>query len=176
MFNILLQILDDGRVTDSQGRTVDFKNTVIILTSNIGSQDIIEGIEDGEISAEARERVNVLLRKTFRPEFLNRLDEIIMFKPLTGENIKGIVNILIARLQKRLEQKNLTLEVTEAARSYISENGCDNVYGARPLKRFIQSRVETPIANFIIKNNPEAGAHITLDCGNDGLYLKGGEN
>ena len=172
VFNILLQILDDGRVTDSQGRTVDFKNTIIILTSNIGSVDIIEGIENGEISKEARERVNALLKQSFRPEFLNRLDEIIMFKPLTGENIKGIVDILISRLQKRLGQENLGLEVTEAAKRYISENGCDNVYGARPLKRFIQSHVETPIANFIIKNNPEAGTQITIDCGNDGLYLK----
>lgn len=172
VFNILLQILDDGRVTDSQGRTVDFKNTVIILTSNIGSMDIIEGIEDGEISKEAREKVNALLKQSFRPEFLNRLDEIIMFKPLTAENVKGIVDILIGRLQKRLEQENLRLEVTEEARRYISENGCDNVYGARPLKRFIQSRVETPIASFIIKNNPQAGTQITIDCGNDGLYLK----
>ena len=172
VFNILLQILDDGRVTDSQGRTVDFKNTIIILTSNIGSADIIEGIENGEISKEARDRVNALLKQSFRPEFLNRLDEIIMFKPLTGENVKGIVNILISRLKKRLEQENLKLEVTDAAMRYISENGCDNVYGARPLKRFIQSRVETLIANYIIKNNPEAGTLITVDCSDDGLYLK----
>ena len=172
VFNILLQILDDGRVTDSQGRTVDFKNTIIILTSNIGSTDIIEGIVDGEITEDARAKVNALLKQSFRPEFLNRLDEIIMFKPLTVENVKGIVDILIGRLQKRLEQENLRLEVTDAAKRYISENGCDNVYGARPLKRFIQSHVETPIASFIIKNNPEAGTRITIDCGNDGLYLK----
>lgn len=172
VFNILLQILDDGRVTDSQGRTVDFKNTIIILTSNLGSADIIEGIEDGEISKEARGRVNALLKQSFRPEFLNRLDEIIMFKPLTGENIKGIVDILLSRLEKRLEQENLKLEVTDEAKRYICENGCDNVYGARPLKRFIQSRVETPIAGYIIKNNPEAGTLIAVDCNQGGLYLK----
>ena len=172
VFNILLQILDDGRVTDSQGRTVDFKNTIIILTSNIGSAEIIEGIENGEISKSARDSVNALLKQSFRPEFLNRLDDIIMFKPLTGENVKGIVEILIKRLQKRLEQENLNLTVTESAKNYISENGCDNVYGARPLKRFIQSHVETPIANYIIKTNPSAGSGITVDCGKDGLFIK----
>lgn len=172
VFNILLQILDDGRVTDSQGRTVDFKNTIIILTSNIGSAEIIEGIENGEISKSARDSVNALLKQSFRPEFLNRLDDIIMFKPLTGENVKDIVEILIKRLQKRLEQENLNLTVTESAKNYISENGCDNVYGARPLKRFIQSHVETPIANYIIKTNPSAGSGITVDCGKDGLFIK----
>lgn len=172
VFNILLQILDDGRVTDSQGRTVDFKNTIIILTSNIGSADIIEGIENGEISQAARDSVYALLKQSFRPEFLNRLDEIIMFKPLTEENIGGIVEILIKRLQDRLSRENLVLDVTDAAKKYICENGCDNVYGARPLKRFIQSRIETPVASYIIKNNPAAGEHIIIDCGNDGLYLK----
>ena len=172
VFNILLQILDDGRVTDSQGRTVDFKNTVIILTSNIGSTDIIEGIENGEISKAAKDGVYALLKQAFRPEFLNRLDEIIMFKPLTRENVEGIVDILIERLKKRLAQENLTLEVTDKAKAFISENGCDNVYGARPLKRFIQSHAETPIASYIIKNNPPAGSRLVLDCGDDGLYLK----
>lgn len=171
VFNILLQILDDGRVTDSQGRTVDFKNTVIILTSNLGSADIIEGIENGEIAKTAKDRVYAQLKQAFRPEFLNRLDEIILFKPLTQDNVKGIVEILIARLQKRLESENLTLEVTDAAKEFISANGCDNVYGARPLKRYLQSHAETPIANYIIKNNPPAGTKLILDCGEDGLFL-----
>ena len=150
VFNILLQILDDGRITDSQGRTVDFKNTIIILTSNLGAADIIEGIEGGEISKAAQDKVNAILKQSFRPEFLNRLDEIIMFKPLTRENIGGIVDIQLKRLAKRLENENLTLEITDAAKAYIAENGYDNVFGARPLKRFIQKNVETPIARYII--------------------------
>jgi len=172
VFNILLQILDDGRVTDSQGRTVDFKNTIIILTSNLGSAEIIDGIEDGEISKAAKDGVYALLKQSFRPEFLNRLDEIIMFKPLTSDNIEGIVDILISRLIKRLENENLELVVTDAAKKFIAENGCDNVYGARPLKRFLQSHAETPIASYIIKNNPSAGTRLTLDCNPDGLYLR----
>ena len=172
VFNILLQILDDGRITDSQGRTVDFKNTIIILTSNLGATDIIEGIEGGEISKAAQDKVNAILKQAFRPEFLNRLDEIIMFKPLTRENIGGIVDIQLKRLAKRLENENLTLEITDAAKAYIAENGYDNVFGARPLKRFIQKNVETPIARYIIKSNPESGAKITVDAGSDGIYLK----
>ncbi len=172
VFNILLQILDDGRITDSQGRTVDFKNTIIILTSNLGAADIIEGIEGGEISKAAQDKVNAILKQAFRPEFLNRLDEIIMFKPLTRENIGGIVDIQLKRLAKRLENENLTLEITDAAKAYIAENGYDNVFGARPLKRFIQKNVETPIARYIIKSNPESGAKITVDAGSDGIYLK----
>ena len=172
VFNILLQILDDGRITDSQGRTVDFKNTIIILTSNLGAADIIEGIEGGEISKAAQDKVNAILKQSFRPEFLNRLDEIIMFKPLTRENIGGIVDIQLKRLAKRLENENLTLEITDAAKAYIAENGYDNVFGARPLKRFIQKSVETPIARYIIKSNPESGAKITVDAGSDGIYLK----
>ena len=172
VFNILLQILDDGRITDSQGRTVDFKNTIIILTSNLGAADIIEGIEGGEISKAAQDKVNAILKQAFRPEFLNRLDEIIMFKPLTRENIGGIVDIQLKRLAKRLENENLTLEMTDAAKAYIAENGYDNVFGARPLKRFIQKNVETPIARYIIKSNPESGAKITVDAGSDGIYLK----
>ena len=173
VFNILLQILDDGRVTDSQGRTVDFKNTIIILTSNLGSSFITEGIlPDGEISDEAKAQVNALLKQSFRPEFLNRLDEIIMFRPLTRENIGAIVDILLRRLEGRLKAENLTLEVTPAAKEYIAENGYDSVYGARPLKRFLQSKAETLIAKYIIKNNPEAGSVLTLDVNADGLYLK----
>ena len=172
VFNILLQILDDGRVTDSQGRTVDFKNTIIILTSNLGSQDIIEGIQNGEISSEARAKVNALLKQSFRPEFLNRLDEIIMFKPLTQQNLADIVDILLARLQKRLEKENLRLVVTEKAKKYVAENGCDVYYGARPLKRYLQAQVETPIARFIIQKNPKANTVITVDCNADGLFIQ----
>ena len=171
VFNILLQILDDGRVTDSQGRTVDFKNTIIILTSNLGSADIIEGIENGEISEEARERVGALLKQSFRPEFLNRLDEIIIFKPLTADNMVGIVDILLKRLTARLAQENLNLKVTESAKEYIAVNGSDSVYGARPLKRYLQKYAETPIAKYIIENNPEAGTTLVLDCNDSGLTL-----
>ena len=172
VFNILLQILDDGRITDSQGRTVDFKNTIIILTSNLGATDIIEGIEGGEISKAAQDRVYAILKQAFRPEFLNRLDEIILFRPLTRENIGGIVNIQLNRLAARLKDENLELEITAAAKDYVAENGYDNVYGARPLKRFIQKNIETPIARYIIRNNPEAGTKITVDAGNDGIVLK----
>ena len=172
VFNILLQILDDGRITDSQGRTVDFKNTIIILTSNLGATDIIEGIEGGEISKAAQDRIYAILKQAFRPEFLNRLDEIILFRPLTRENIGGIVNIQLNRLAARLKDENLELEITAAAKDYVAENGYDNVYGARPLKRFIQKNIETPIARYIIRNNPEAGTKITVDAGNDGIVLK----
>ena len=172
VFNILLQILDDGRITDSQGRTVDFKNTIIILTSNLGATDIIEGIEGGEISKAAQDRVYAILKQAFRPEFLNRLDEIIMFRPLTRENIGGIVDIQLKRLVSRLNDENLALKVTDAAKTYIADNGYDNIYGARPLKRFIQKNIETPIAKFIIQKNPEAGTEITVDSGENGIYLK----
>ena len=172
VFNILLQILDDGRVTDSQGRTVDFKNTVIILTSNLGSQFIIDGIEDGEITREAREQVEELLKRSFRPEFLNRLDEIITFKPLSEKDVNGIVDILLNRLKARLKAENLNLEITQKAKTFIAEEGFDSVYGARPLKRFIQSRAETLLAKYIVSNNPAAGSTITLDRGQDGLYIK----
>ena len=172
VFNILLQILDDGRITDSQGRTVDFKNTIIILTSNLGATDIIEGIEGGEISKAAQERVHQILKQSFRPEFLNRLDEIIMFKPLTRDNIGGIVDIQLRRLEERLQAENLTLEVTQKAKDYIAANGYDNVFGARPLKRFIQKYAETPIARYIIEKNPEANTTLVLDAAEDGLFLK----
>ena len=175
VFNILLRILDDGRVTDSQGRTVDFKNTIIILTSNLGSDLIMEGIEDGEIGEKTRAQVFDLLKRSFRPEFLNRLDEIILFKPLTRENIDKIVGILLERLKERLAAENLTLEVTPRAVGYISDNGYDPAFGARPLKRFIQSHAETPIAKFIVRENPQAGETITLDCGESGLFLTRGK-
>ena len=172
VFNILLQILDDGRVTDSQGRTVDFKNTIIILTSNLGSEYIMDGIENGEISAKAREKVSELLKRSFRPEFLNRLDEIIIFKPLTRENIDKIVEILLGRLKNRLKEENLDLEVTPRAVGYISDNGYDAAFGARPLKRYIQSRAETMLAKFIVGQNPQAGTKIILDCDGNGLTLR----
>ncbi len=172
VFNILLQILDDGRATDSQGRTVDFKNTIIVLTSNLGSEFITEGIEDGEISESAKEKVNALLKRSFRPEFLNRLDEIIMFKPLTRENIAVIVDITLNRLKARMRTENLTLEVTMRAAEHLAEEGYDSAYGARPLKRYIQSHAETLIAKYILTQNPAAGSTLTLDYGKDGLYLK----
>ena len=151
VFNVLLQVLDDGRITDSQGRTVDFKNTIIILTSNLGSDLILEGIgENGEISEEARDGVTQLLRRSFRPEFLNRLDEIVFYKPLTKENIRGIVDLLVADLQKRMAQRQLTVTLTDAAKDYLIAKGYDPIYGARPLKRLIHTEVETILARWII--------------------------
>ena len=148
VFNILLQVLDDGRITDSQGRTVDFKNTIIILTSNLGSDYILEGIQDnGEISEEAKEKVSTLLKQSFRPEFLNRLDEIVFYKPLRKNEISKILDLLIEDLQKRLTDKNIKLELTQSAKDYLIDNGYDEVYGARPLKRFVQKKLETLIVN-----------------------------
>ena len=164
VFNVLLQVLDDGRITDSQGRTVDFKNTIIILTSNLGSDLILEGIgENGEISEEARDGVTQLLRRSFRPEFLNRLDEIVFYKPLTRENIHGIVNLLVADLQKRMAQKQLTVTLTDAAKDYLIAKGYDPIYGARPLKRLIQTEVETLLARWIIAEDPAPETAITVD-------------
>ena len=143
VFNVLLQVLDDGRITDSQGRTVDFKNTILIMTSNIGSPYLLEGIdENGEIKPEAQEQVMNDLRGHFRPEFLNRLDEIILFKPLTKDNIGGIVDLMVKELSDRLADQELSLELTDAARTQVIENGYDPVYGARPLKRYLQNYVE----------------------------------
>ena len=164
VFNVLLQVLDDGRVTDSQGRTVDFKNTIIILTSNLGSMQILDGIQDnGEISKEAIDSVNDLLKASFRPEFLNRLDEIVFYKPLQKENIGKIVDLMLKDLKYRLSGKNLSLEVSEAAKDYIIEKGYDPNYGARPLKRLIQSEVETLIAKEIIKKDIPAGSVLKVD-------------
>ena len=163
VFNVLLQVLDDGRITDSQGRTVDFKNT-IILTSNLGSDLILEGIgENGEISEEARDGVTQLLRRSFRPEFLNRLDEIVFYKPLTKENIRGIVDLLVADLQKRMAQRQLTVTLTDAAKDYLIAKGYDPIYGARPLKRLIQTEVETLLARWIIAEDPAPETAITVD-------------
>jgi len=173
VFNILLQVLDDGRITDSQGRTVDFKNTIIILTSNLGSSDLLEGIEpNGEISDEAKLKVNELLKHSFRPEFLNRLDEIVMFKPLTKDNIASIVDLLIADLNRRLEDKQLTCFVTSDAKQFIIDNGYDMIYGARPLKRYIQQHVETLIAKKIISEDVEPESTITVYLENGRLAVK----
>ena len=164
VFNVLLQVLDDGRITDSQGRTVDFKNTIIILTSNLGSDIILDGIEQsGEISENARENVTALLKRSFRPEFLNRLDEIVFYKPLTKENIYGIVDLLLADLNKRLLDKQLTLEVTDSAKDYAIDSAYDPTYGARPLKRFLQSKIETLIARKIIAEDLEPDTTLKVD-------------
>ena len=173
VFNILLQILDDGRITDSQGRTVDFKNTIIILTSNLGSSELLDGIQpDGSISENARAAVMGELRRAFRPEFLNRLDEIILFKPLTKENLSGIIDILMEGLKKRLADKTLKLEVTDAAKSLIIERGFDPIYGARPLKRYLQSAAETLIAKEILRGDLAAGSTLLLDAENGELSCR----
>ena len=167
VFNILLQVLDDGRITDSQGRTVDFKNTIIILTSNLGSSYLLDGIdENGEISEDAKEKVSQLLKQSFRPEFLNRLDEIVYYKPLTKENITQIIDLLIKDLSARLEDKQLKLVITPLAKDLIIENGYDPVYGARPLKRYLQSKVETLIAKTMIANDLQAGNTIEIGAKN----------
>ncbi len=170
VFNILLQVLDDGRITDSQGRTVDFKNTIIILTSNLGSSYILDGIDsEGHISDEAKKNVNGLLKRQFKPEFLNRLDEIIFYKPLTRDEIYKIVGLQIENLQKRLKEKRLSVQLTDAAKDYIVSMGYDPVYGARPLKRFIQSSVETMIAKKIISENIKPDSTVIIDS--DGSRL-----
>ena len=164
VFNVLLQVLDDGRITDSQGRTVDFKNTIIIMTSNLGSQELLEGIEaDGSISTECENRVMDELKGHFRPEFLNRLDEIIMFKPLTKDNIGHIITLLMADLKKRLVDKEITVELTDTAKQFIIDNGYDPVYGARPLKRYLQKHVETLAAKLILADGVRAGDTILID-------------
>ena len=173
VFNILLQILDDGRITDSQGRTVDFKNTIIILTSNLGSQHLLDGIAaDGSISEEAQSAVMQELKMSFRPEFLNRLDEIIMFHPLTRENLGGIIDIMVSSLRERLADKSLSLEITDSAKQLIIERGYDPLYGARPLRRYLQSSVETLIARAILGGNRAAGSTITVDVENGELVCR----
>ena len=173
VFNILLQVLDDGRITDSQGRTVDFKNTIIILTSNLGSSYILDGITDNnEISAEAKEQVEKLLKSQFRPEFLNRLDEIVFYKPLAKAEIGSIVDLMIRDLSRRLEDKQIKVEITDRAKSYIIDSGYDPVYGARPLKRFIQSKAETLIAKAIIGDRLSEGDTVVIDGSDDGLLLE----
>ena len=173
VFNILLQVLDDGRITDSQGRTVDFKNTIIILTSNLGSEYILEGInEKGEISEETKEKVNELLKKSFRPEFLNRLDEIVFYKPLQKNEVSKILDLLIKDLEKRLEDKHITLELTQKAKDYLIDNGYNQVYGARPLKRFVTKKLETLIAESILKQKILPSSKVLVDCESDNLIIK----
>ena len=179
VFNVLLQVLDDGRITDSQGRTVDFKNTIIILTSNLGSSYILEGITpDGEISQQAKDEVNALLKTNFRPEFLNRLDEIVFYKPLSRENIGSIIDLLMKDLQKRLEAKQISLELTDRAKQLIIDEAYDPIYGARPLKRYLQSHVETMLGRKIIAgeigsaDQNGAGCRVQIDAENGELVVR----
>ena len=168
VFNVLLQVLDDGRITDSQGRTVDFKNTILIMTSNLGSEYILEGIADGEITAEAREQVDRLLKTRFRPEFLNRIDEIVCYKPLTRNEIGSIVGLMIKNLNRRLEDKQLKVTLTDAALNAVIDRGFDPVFGARPLKRYLQSKVETLIARKVIAADVAPGTELTVDLDTNG--------
>jgi ATP-dependent Clp protease ATP-binding subunit ClpB len=173
VFNILLQILDDGRITDSQGRTVDFRNVIIILTSNLGSQYLLEGIDpEGEISEYARSMVMAELRRAFRPEFLNRLDETVMFHPLTKTDLSSIIELLLESLRRRLGDRGLSLELSEAAKSLILERGYDPVYGARPLRRVLQGSVETLIARRILSGDVEPGGTISVDVENGELICR----
>ena len=176
VFNILLQVLDDGRITDSQGRTVDFKNTIIILTSNLGSNYILEGIEsDGQISDQAREQVESLLKRQFRPEFLNRLDEIVFYKPLTKEEITSIVDLQMADLNRRLKDKQVSAQLTPAAKDFVVEQGYDPIYGARPLKRFLQRKVETLIGRMIIAQDVRPHSILVIDMNGGELTVSAQE-
>ena len=172
VFNILLQILDDGRITDSQGRTVDFKNTVIVMTSNLGSQYILDGIKDGKITEEARNQVNALLKQSFRPEFLNRIDDIVFYKPLDKQEIFAITELMLKDIRHRLAERRLDVQLTDAAKHYIADAGYDPHYGARPLKRLLQSKLETLLARKIIESDPEPGTVYTVDCVNGELVVK----
>ena len=172
VFNVLLQVLDDGRITDSQGRTVDFKNTILIMTSNLGSEYILDGIRDGDISPEARSQVDRLLKTQFRPEFLNRIDEIVYYKPLTREQIGSIVQLMLRGLNQRLSDRQLSVELTPAALEAVINQGFDPVYGARPLKRYLQSHVETLVAKRIIAADITPGETMMVDVDADGeLYI-----
>ncbi len=174
VFNILLQVLDDGRITDSQGRTVDFKNTIIILTSNLGSNYILEGIDEktGEISEAAKAEVNALLKKSFRPEFLNRLDETIMFKPLSKANVTGIIDLLLSSLRERMEERRLRLSVTDEAKAFIVDHGYDPIYGARPLKRYLQGKVETLLAKKMLEADLAPNSELVVEEENGDLVVK----
>lgn len=172
VFNVLLQVLDDGRITDSQGRTVDFKNTIIILTSNIGSQYLLDGIdENGNIKPEAEAMVMQDLRAHFRPEFLNRLDETILFKPLTKDNISHIVDLMVADVNRRLEDRELKVELTDNAKTFVTDHGYDPAYGARPLRRYLQKNVETLAARIILEGNISEGQTIVIDTDEKGEKL-----
>ena len=173
VFNVLLQVLDDGRITDSQGRTVDFKNTIIILTSNIGSTYLLEGVDDaGNISDEAREETMADLRASFRPEFLNRLDEIILFKPLTRSNISTIIRLLMKELNERVREKEIRVELTEEAVEFIAEQAYEPAFGARPLKRYLQKNVETLLARKILADEVRMGDTVTINVVDGKLQAK----
>ena len=164
VFNVLLQVLDDGRITDSQGRTVDFKNTILIMTSNIGSQYLLDGIDDrGNITPGAEEMVMQDLRAHFRPEFLNRLDETILFKPLTKDNMSQIIDLMVEDVNKRLQEKEIHIALTDGAREYIIDHGYDPVYGARPMKRYLQKHVETLAARLILAGEVDTGSTIWIE-------------
>ena len=171
VFNVLLQVLDDGRITDSQGRTVDFKNTILIMTSNLGSEFILDGIQNGDITPEARGQVDRLLKTHFRPEFLNRIDEIVYYKPLTREQIGRIVELMLRSLNERLKDRQLQVTLTPEAVERVIDQGFDPVYGARPLKRFLQSRVETLIARRIIAADVQPGQTLVVDVDADGGFV-----
>lgn len=173
VFNVLLQVLDDGRITDSQGRTVDFKNTILIMTSNIGAEYLLEGIDaQGAITEEAESLVMGDLRSHFRPEFLNRLDETILFKPLTKDNISGIIGLIVADLNRRLADRELSIELSPEAAQFIVDNAYDPVYGARPLKRYIQKHVETLSAKLILSDQVEAKDTILITVENEALTAR----
>ncbi len=173
VFNVLLQVLDDGRITDSQGRTVDFKNTIIIMTSNLGSRFLLEGVTGDTIPESVRESVFAELRKNFRPEFLNRIDETILFKPLTLEEITTIVDLLLADLNKRLADRRVTVTLDKKAKEWAAEKGYDPVFGARPLKRFLQRQIETKLARALIRGEIAEGSKVTFHVKDDALILKG---
>jgi ATP-dependent Clp protease ATP-binding subunit ClpB len=172
VFNVLLQLMDDGRLTDSQGRTVDFKNVVVIMTSNVGSRYLQDRVLDDEIPESARESVMADLRDHFRPEFLNRIDDVVLFKPLSLEEITSIVDLLIVRLNQRLAERKVTIVFTPAARKWVGEKGYDPTYGARPLKRFLQKQVETQLARALIAGEIKDGSQITFSVKDDQLLMK----
>jgi ATP-dependent Clp protease ATP-binding subunit ClpB len=172
VFNVLLQVLDDGRITDAQGRTVDFKNTIIIMTSNLGSRYLLEGVTGDTIPESVRESVMAELRKSFRPEFLNRIDETILFKPLTLEEIGTIVNLLLADLNKRLADRRVTVELDAKAKEWVAEKGYDPVFGARPLKRFLQRNVETKLARALLAGQVAEGSAVKFGIKDDQLIMK----
>ena len=171
-FNVLLQLMDDGRLTDSQGRTVDFKNVVVIMTSNVGSRYLQDNVIDNEISESARESVMADLRDHFRPEFLNRIDDIVLFKPLSLEEITEIVDLLLAGLNKRLEDRKVSVVFTDAAKKWIGEKGYDPTYGARPLKRFLQKQVETQLARALVAGEVEEGSEVAFSVKDEELIMK----
>ena len=173
VFNILLQVLDDGHITDSQGRTVDFKNTIIILTSNLGSAALLDGIDqEGNITDEAREAVELLLKRSFRPEFLNRLDEIVFYKPLTKDDFFHIIDLQIASLNKRLLDKQLKCRLTDAAKEFVIDASYDAQYGARPLRRYLQHTVETMLAKRILRGDVTVGSELVVDAVNGELIIR----